>query len=133
MYNLRVRNLVSSRLLSIVRDYECMWCEWLNKGFSQSQFQPQPTQPQPAHVLESNIWNAFMYVFPVLNCYYWQFGWILFYSRNIHINALAEAEPDIFRILWLSLSQNMKCPYFLNERLPVAIVNYGLNYLLHKI
>ena len=23
------------------------------------------TQPQPAHVLESHIWNAFMYVFPV--------------------------------------------------------------------
>ena len=40
---------------------------------------------------------------------YWQFGWILFYSRNIyiHVNALAEAEPDISGILWLSLSQNM--------------------------
>ena len=23
------------------------------------------TQPQPAHVLESHIWNTFMYVFPM--------------------------------------------------------------------
>ena len=32
-------------------------------GFSQSQ--PQPTQPQSTHLLESHIWNAFMYVLPV--------------------------------------------------------------------
>ena len=80
-------------------------------------------QPQPVHVLKSHIWNVFMYVFlclaslikTIINCCYWQFGWILFYSRNIHINALTEAEPDILGILWLSLSQNMKCLYFLNE------------------
>ena len=32
-------------------------------GFSPSQ--PQPTQPQAAHVLESYIWNVSIYVFPV--------------------------------------------------------------------
>ena len=60
-------------------------------GFSQS-------QPQPDHVLESHILNDFMYDFScavsliktIVNYCYWQFGWILFYSRNLHISALAE-------------------------------------------
>ena len=29
-----------------------------------------------------------------MNYCYWHFDWILLYSRNIHINALAEAEPE---------------------------------------
>ena len=58
-----------------------------------------------------------------INYCYWQFGWILFHSRNIHINALAEAEPDISGILWFSLSQNMKCLYYMNETISSQIAS----------
>ena len=59
----------------------------------------------------------------IINYCYWQFGWILFDLRNIHINALAEAESDILGILWFSLSQNMKCLYFMNETISSQIAS----------
>ena len=59
----------------------------------------------------------------IINYCYWQFGWILFHSRNIHINSLAEDEPDISGILWSSLSQKMKCLYFLNETISSQIAS----------
>ena len=59
----------------------------------------------------------------IINYCYWQSYWILFHSRNIHINALAEAEPDISGILRFSLSQNMKHLYFLNETIPSQIAS----------
>ena len=64
----------------------------------------------------------------IVNWCYWQFGWILFYSKNMYPDVLAEAESDISQILWLSLSQNMKCAYFLNETISSQIAsNYDLN------
>ena len=52
-------------------------------------------------MLDSHILNAFIcfsravsLIKTILNYCYWQFDLILFCSRNIHMNALAEAEPE---------------------------------------
>ena len=95
-----------------------------------------PFQPQPDSASASKCaWISYLECFQVcfsyavdlsliktiINYCYWKFGWILFHSRNIHINALAEAEPDISGILWFSLSQKKKCLYFLNETISSQI------------
>ena len=95
--------------------------------FSPSQPQPDSASATPcARILYLECFHvcfscAVSLIKMIINYCYWQFGWILFHSRNIHINALAEAEPDILGILWFSLSQNMKCLYFLNETIPSQI------------
>ena len=41
----------------------------------------------------------------IINQSYWQFDWMLFYSRNINTHILAEAEPEMSQFLWFNLGQ----------------------------
>ena len=64
----------------------------------------------------------------LINYCYWQFDWILFYSKNIHI-CLAWAEPENSRHVSISLVQiwNMYISWIKQYpvKLPVTVVNYG--------
>ena len=98
-------------------------------GFSPSQPQPDSASASPCAWISylECIHVCFTYavslVKTIINYCYWQSDWILFHSRNIHKNALAEAEPDTSGILWFSLSQNMKCLYFMNETISSQIAS----------
>ena len=121
---------------SVVREVEsiCNHLVYFLTGFSLSQ--PQPDSASASPCAQISYLECFHVCFfclvslikTIINYCYWQIGWVLFYSRNIHINALAEAGPDILGILWFSLSQNMKCPYFLNETIfsQIASINSEL-------
>ena len=110
-----------------LHSWNTVWSYAKMSGFSPSQPQPDSASASPC------AWISYLECFHVcffcavsliktiINYCYWQFGWILFHSRNIHINALAEAEPDISGILWFSLSQKKKCLYFLNETISSQI------------
>ena len=95
-----------------------------------SQSQPQSDQPQPGYLLESHIWKCIHVCFSyevsliktIINYCNWQFYWILFYSR---------------KIVRFTLSQNMKCVYFMNKTISSKIASnniklWSLLNLLHR-